>query len=160
MKLEDKIIQALSKRHQTIAVAESLTSGYLVARLIAGYGASVVVKGGVVAYTLDIKDKILGVPFEHSLQTNAVDERTARIMSENVSKLMDADYGLATTGIIEPYDERPAQVFIAVYERQSTESFLKHEILSDRFNGQTLRNMVNDLALQFLDSVIEKVQGS
>ena len=56
-----EIIDALRRSGRTIAVAESLTGGLLVAELISVPGASSVVRGGVVAYATDLKASLLGV---------------------------------------------------------------------------------------------------
>jgi PncC family amidohydrolase len=149
MKLEDKIIKHLTDAHKTLAVAESMSRGYLVGKLISGYGASIVVKGGVVAYTLDIKERVLSVPLEHTIRTNGVDQETADIMAKNVAELMNADYGLAITGIAEPYDERPSQAYVSVFVKAAEQSYSKHKILGDQFNGQSIRNLAIDEALQF-----------
>ena len=56
-----RLIGELSQRRMTIAVAESLTGGLVVAELVGVPGASAVVRGGVVAYATDLKSTLLGV---------------------------------------------------------------------------------------------------
>ena len=56
-----ELIAELAARGLTLAVAESLTGGLLVAELVSVPGASAVVRGGVVAYATDLKHTLLGV---------------------------------------------------------------------------------------------------
>ena len=56
-----EVIATLIERRLTIAVAESLTGGLLVAELIKTPGASAVVRGGIVAYDTRLKHSLLGV---------------------------------------------------------------------------------------------------
>ena len=55
------VVDALRRHGLTIAVAESLTGGLLIAELVSVPGASAVVRGGVVAYATDLKSTLLGV---------------------------------------------------------------------------------------------------
>ena len=59
--LSAQVVAALTAGGETIAVAESLTGGALVAELIKTPGASVVVNGGIVAYRTAVKHTLLGV---------------------------------------------------------------------------------------------------
>lgn len=59
--MPDPVVDVLLQRGLTIAVAESLTGGLLVAELIATPGASGSVLGGVVAYSTELKHTLLGV---------------------------------------------------------------------------------------------------
>ena len=56
-----EIIAALTASGRTVAVAESLTGGLLVASIVAVPGASVALVGGVVAYNTALKHSVLGV---------------------------------------------------------------------------------------------------
>lgn len=102
-----RLIDELIRRHLTIAVAESLTGGLLVAELIAVPGASAVVRGGVVAYATELKTSLLGVDAELLAERSPIDPEVARQMAEGVRWRLGhhgapADIGLATTGVAGP----------------------------------------------------------
>lgn len=86
----------------TIATAESCTGGLLASRLTDFAGASAYVKGGVVAYTNEIKISVLNVKRETIEQFGAVSEQTALEMATNVRKIFSATIGLSTTGVAGP----------------------------------------------------------
>jgi nicotinamide-nucleotide amidase len=112
----------LERRGLTIAVAESLTGGLLVAELIGVPGASRVVTGGVVAYNTALKHSLLGVDAALLGERGAVDPDVAVAMAEGVRRAcavdgIPASIGLATTGVAwpEPQDGKPVgTVFVAV----------------------------------------------
>lgn len=86
----------------TIACAESCTGGLLMSRLTDFAGASAYVKGGVVAYTNEIKNKILRVNEDTLKNFGAVSSQTALEMARNVRELFNSTIGLATTGNTGP----------------------------------------------------------
>jgi nicotinamide-nucleotide amidase len=85
----------------TLAVAESLTSGRLQARIGAIPGASEFFLGGVTAYTLDAKARHLGVDRAEAQAVNGVSSRVAEQMARGACVLFGADIGAATTGYAE-----------------------------------------------------------
>ena len=100
-------VAILIERGLTIAVAESLTGGQLVARLIDTPGASATVRGGVVAYSTELKHTVLGVPASLLAAHGAVDPDVARAMAAGVRTALavggvPADIGIATTGVAGP----------------------------------------------------------
>ncbi len=102
-----QLIGELTRRRMTIAVAESLTGGLVVAELVSVPGASAVVRGGVVAYATELKSTLLGVDAELLADKSPIDPEVARQMAEGVRwRLghdgMPADIGLATTGVAGP----------------------------------------------------------
>jgi nicotinamide-nucleotide amidase len=111
------LVARLAAAGETVAVAESLTGGLVAAALTDVAGASVVVRGGVVAYATDLKSRMLGVDKVLLAQVGAVDAGVAEQMAAGVRSLMDATYGLATTGVAGP-DQVDGQavgtVFVAV----------------------------------------------
>ncbi|CAN5262680.1 CinA family protein [soil metagenome] len=96
------LITALIERGLTIAVAESLTGGLVVAELVSVPGASAVVRGGVVAYATDLKAQLLGVDAELLAASGPVDPEVARQMADGVRQNLGADVGIATTGVAGP----------------------------------------------------------
>jgi nicotinamide-nucleotide amidase len=96
------LIAELTGRGLTIAVAESLTGGLLVAELIGVPGASVVVRGGVVAYATELKAQLLGVDEALLAASGPIDPEVARQMAAGVRERLGADIGIATTGAAGP----------------------------------------------------------
>jgi nicotinamide-nucleotide amidase len=86
----------------TLAVAESLTAGQVQARIAAVSGASDYFLGGVTAYSLDQKVKLLGVNRAHARSVDCVSQRVAVEMAVGVAQLFGADLAVATTGYAEP----------------------------------------------------------
>lgn len=105
--LAAQLIGELTRRRMTIAVAESLTGGLVVAELVGVPGASAVVRGGVVAYATELKSSLLGVDAELLIEKSPIDPEVARQMAEGVRWRLGhdgvpADIGLATTGVAGP----------------------------------------------------------
>jgi nicotinamide-nucleotide amidase len=109
-----EVVALLTSRGLTIAVAESLTGGLLVAELIGTPGASAVVNGGVVAYNTALKHSVLGVDAGLLAERGAVDAEVARQMASGVRSALAvhgraADIGISTTGVAgpDPQDGKP-----------------------------------------------------
>jgi nicotinamide-nucleotide amidase len=100
--LFEKVIQTLKAQKKTVAAAESLTGGLFLEQLTAVPGASQVVRGGVICYTNDVKEKVLGVPHSVLTADGAVSERCARLLAKNVRTLCHADIGISFTGVAGP----------------------------------------------------------
>lgn len=96
------LVSLLKERGQTVAVAESMTGGQIQSFLTDVPGASEVLRGGVVAYTVDVKTKVLGVPAEVIEKHGAVSEEVARAMADGVRQLTGADWAISTTGEAGP----------------------------------------------------------
>ena len=133
------VIAALKQRGLTIAVAESLTGGLLVAELISVPGASAVVSGGVVAYNTALKHTILGVSRELLDARGAVDPDVAGQMAAGVRVAcaiggVPAAVGISTTGVAgpDPQDGKPVgTVFVGISTNEGT-SILSLGLEGDR----------------------------
>jgi nicotinamide-nucleotide amidase len=115
--LAERLIHVLTDRGLTIAVAESLTGGLVVADLVSVPGASVVVRGGIVAYATDLKHDLLGVDAALLAAGGPIQAAVAEQMASGVRVRLDAAVGLATTGVAGPDSQDghpPGEVWIAV----------------------------------------------
>ncbi len=97
-----QVVARLTATGSTVATAESLTGGLVCATLVSVPGASVVVRGGVVAYAADVKTAVLGVPDEVVRRHGTVAPDTAAAMAQAARRLLGADWGVATTGVAGP----------------------------------------------------------
>jgi len=143
------VVDALRRAGATVATAESLTGGLVVAGLVDVAGASEVVRGGLVAYAPDVKTGVLGVPADIVAEHGTVAEATARSMAERVRVLCEATYGVATTGVAgpEPSEGKPAgTVHIAVAGPTGT----SHRLLSLVGDRQRIRTATVVEALDLL----------
>lgn len=86
----------------TLAVAESLTAGQVQARIASVSGASDYFLGGITAYSLEQKVKLLGVNRGHARSVDCVSQRVAVEMAAGAANLFGADLAVATTGYAEP----------------------------------------------------------
>ena len=105
--LATAVVRALTANAASIAVAESLTGGLVVAELIGVPGASAAVRGGVVAYATPLKASLLGVDPMLLAERGAVDPEVARQMAVGVRDRSGVDgvaatWGVSTTGVAGP----------------------------------------------------------
>jgi nicotinamide-nucleotide amidase len=112
------VLDLCRARQLTIGVAESCTGGLLGARLTAIPGSSDVVMGGVVAYHDHVKTSVLGVDSESLARDGAVSESVVREMAAGARRVVNANVGLAITGVAGPSGGTPEKpvgtVWIAV----------------------------------------------
>jgi nicotinamide-nucleotide amidase len=96
------IAEHLTVLRQNLVTAESCTGGLLGGSLTEVPGSSNWFKGGVVAYSNEVKEAELGVPSDVLTAHGAVSAETARAMAEGVRRRLQADWGVAITGIAGP----------------------------------------------------------
>jgi nicotinamide-nucleotide amidase len=122
--LESAVGRLLGEHGCTLAVAESCTGGLLAKRLTDIAGSSTYFKEGLVTYSNESKERLLGVPEEMLLEHGAVSEPVARKMAEGVRARAGADYGLSVTGIAGPdggTEEKPVGlVFVGLSDAEGT----------------------------------------
>jgi nicotinamide-nucleotide amidase len=117
-----ELIADLTARGLTIAVAESLTGGELVAELTRPAGASAVVLGGVVVYATELKHSMIGVDQSlldaHGPVHADVADQLARGVRTRLSVAdRPADIGISTTGVAGPDAQggrAPGTVFLGL----------------------------------------------
>ena len=126
--LEELAHKTLTERGLTLATAESCTGGNIARLLTAQAGSSAYFKGGIVAYSNEVKESALGVQHSTLEAHGAVSEETVREMAEGVRERLGADLAIATTGIAGPTGGTPEKpvgtVWVAVASAQGTETKL------------------------------------
>ena len=95
-----EVLSALAGK--TLVTAESLTGGGIGEAITSVSGASAVYCGGVISYTNQVKNRILGVPEEILERYGAVSAWTAGYMAAGVRKLLRADVAVSVTGLAGP----------------------------------------------------------
>ena len=100
--IEQRVVELLKENKMTVATAESCTAGYIPKRLTDIPGASEVFGCGIISYSNEIKQQLLGVKKETLDRFGAVSEQTAREMAAGVRRVSGADIGISVTGIAGP----------------------------------------------------------
>ena len=86
----------------TVAAAESLTGGLLMALLTEVPGASEVLRGGLVVYATELKHTLAGVPADLLAARGPVDPDVAVELARGVRAACGASVGLGLTGVAGP----------------------------------------------------------
>ncbi len=92
----------LLERGWRLAAAESCTGGLIGHRITNIPGASAYYVGSVTAYAYEAKVRLLQVSWHTLEQHGAVSAATVREMAQGVRRLLDAEVGLAVSGIAGP----------------------------------------------------------
>lgn len=111
------LVADLTARGQTVATAESLTAGLLAATLAGVPGASAVLLGGLVTYTVETKIELAGVAPQLLDDVGPVAEPTARALAVGAQQRCGATWGVGLTGVAgpEPHGGHPVgTVFLGV----------------------------------------------
>lgn len=121
--IEEATVSLLKEKRLTVAFAESCTGGLCSKRVTDVAGASDVIHCGVVSYSNDIKNKVLGVSAEHLLKYTAVSDIVAAEMAKGIKELSGADFGVSVTGYAGPCFEgctdEIGTIYIAVTDGES-----------------------------------------
>lgn len=127
--LEEIVGRLLLDKHQTLALAESCTGGYISHRVTRIAGSSAYYYGGAVTYSNEAKIRLLGVRPETLEKHGAVSRETALEMSAGIKERSGANFGLSVTGVAGPAGGSTAKpvgtvwVSIAQSERHEAKLF-------------------------------------
>lgn len=122
--MEALVGKLLFERKAWVATAESCTGGYIAHRLTSVPGSSAYFIGSVIAYSNEIKEKLLGVSPELLISQGAVSGQVVSKMAENCRKVLNADYAISVSGIAGPggatADKPVGTVWVAVAGPEKT----------------------------------------
>ena len=147
------VVGRLLKQHQkTIATAESCTGGKIAEVLTSVAGASHYFKGSIVSYATEVKINLLNVEETVINKYSVVSAEVAKEMAQNVKKIMNTDYAIATTGNAGPSkgdsEAEIGTVFIALATPQ--------EVVIQEFNFGQPRDKVIDRAVNKSLEMLQK----
>jgi PncC family amidohydrolase len=148
--LENAVLKSLTSRKATVSTAESCSGGLIAHRITNVSGSSAYFLGGIISYSNDAKESLLGVPRDILMAHGAVSEPVARAMAEGARRAFGSDYAVSTTGIAGPTGgtaEKPVGlVFIAVAGPGGT------VVTKHRFDGprELVKENTADTALTIL----------
>jgi nicotinamide-nucleotide amidase len=149
--LEEIVVELLTKRNETLAVAESCTGGYLASCITNVSGSSAVFLEGNVTYSNEAKIRTLNVPEPLLERLGAVSEEVAAAMAEGARTRSEATYALSTTGVAGPTggtEEKPVgTIFIGFASAMGSTEVQKLFYPSDRL---TFKQVVTQRALDLL----------
>jgi len=155
--LEREVAALLTEGKLTVAVAESCTGGLLGHRLTSVPGSSAYFVGGVIAYSNEIKTKVLGVGFDVLRKEGAVSDTVARLMAIAVRGRFEADLGVAITGVAGPgggSDEKPVGlVYIALADSKRCR-VCRHDLCGKR--RATVKMASSTGALEMMREFLKK----
>lgn len=112
---DEKIINAIKKimisNQETVAVAESVTSGLLQFAFANAIDASLFFQGGISAYNVGQKVRHLNVEPIHAIASNCVSEKVAEQMALHACLMFRSDWGISVTGYAAPVPESDDALF-------------------------------------------------
>jgi len=143
--LEEVVVKLLTKRNQTLAIAESCTGGLIANRITNVPGASSVFIAGYVCYANQAKINMLDVDPKLVERHGTVSESVARTLAEHARACARCDYALATTGVAGPTGGSPEKPVGTVYVGLASAEL---ETIVTKFFFPTDRETFKQLAAQ------------
>lgn len=165
MEFENKILsreiqQYLYESGLTVGTAESCTGGRIAESIIAVPGASTYFKGGIVSYTNEIKENLLGVSHKLLEEKTAVCEEVAIAMVKGAIKALNVDMAISATGIAGPgggTQEIPVgTIWLACGNAEDITTLKLEEDFGRDINLAIATNKALQMFLKFLEEHIEK----
>ena len=161
--LESAIGKLLTQKGATLALAESCTGGLLAKRLTDQAGSSAYFMEGLVTYSNESKEQLLGVPHETIVEHGAVSEPVAKAMAEGVRKIGGTDYGLSVTGVAGPdggTEEKPVGlVFVGISDEGGTTAE-KLDLSAWRRSREAIRERSANRAFDILRHRVQERDGA
>ena len=116
--IERTVNELLSNRKETLSIAESCTGGNISKMITTIPGASLFLKGAIVAYSAKVKKELLHISSALIKRHSVVSKEVAVEMATKTRDLFSTDYAIATTGNAGPTtdetDKSVGVVFIAI----------------------------------------------
>lgn len=156
MSEEKSLIKQLIASGKTLATAESCTGGLIGKLLTDVSGSSAAYLGGIISYSNEVKNEVLGVPQKMLDTYGAVSAQVAKAMAEGAKRVIGADIAISVTGIAGPKSDNTNKpvglVYIGVTDGVTTE-VQEYHFSGDR---ETIRNTTAQTALHNASLFLQK----
>ena len=160
--LQTAVVKMAQQKGVRVATAESCTGGYVAKRITDVPGSSAMFDCGVVSYSNQIKERVLGVRHETLESFGAVSTQTAQEMAQGVRRVSGADIGISITGVAGPDGGTPEKpvglVYVGVdsdWHREVLELHLARNFQNERENIRYLASS-NALSLALKTILLKK----
>lgn len=157
MTLEEKVVKTLNEKGLVLATAESCTGGLIAKRITDVSGSSSVFNCGIVSYSNEIKEKVLGVQHKTLETYGAVSEQTVREMVKGVLRVSDADIAVSVSGIAGPNSDNTQKpvglIFLAVSNGKNTTVKQLNNTFTENIRENN-RKSASDEALKMILSLV------
>ena len=146
--LEFSIQKLMRHNNQTLSIAESCTGGNIAKMITSVAGASHFFKGSLVAYSKNIKTKILQVSEETIEKHSVISQQVAREMAINCKAVFQTDYAIATTGNAGPTSDKTDKTVGVVFIALAT----PNDVYIEEFNfGQPREKVIERASVKSLE---------
>lgn len=153
--MDRSLADVVSELHETfknhricLSVAESCTGGMVGQEITTRPGSSNFFVGGVVAYSNDLKERLLRVEPEILEQHGAVSEPVAREMANGILERTSSDYALSVTGVAGPSGGTPEKPVGLVYLGFASKSDSKVEECQFSGDREKIRRSTTQYSLK------------
>ena len=146
------LVNELSDKNLSIALAESCTGGLLGKMLTDIPGSSQIFLGGITAYSNVIKINQLNISEEKLKKHGAVSSEIAQEMAHNIRKIFNSSIGVSITGISGPRGDSKNKDIGLVYIGID----FKNECISKKFNFNLTRNLNRKISCYTALNMIRK----
>lgn len=153
MTLEEQVVKTLNEKGLVLATAESCTGGLIAKRITDVSGSSSVFNCGIVSYSNEIKEKVLGVQHKTLETFGAVSEQTVREMVKGVLRISGADVAVSVSGIAGPTSDNTKKpvgtIWLAVSNGEDTQVKQLNNAFTENIRENN-RNSASDEALKMI----------
>ena len=157
MTLEEQVVKTLNEKGLVLATAESCTGGLIAKRITDVSGSSSVFNCGIVSYSNEIKEKVLGVQHKTLETYGAVSEQTVREMVKGVLRISGADIAVSVSGIAGPNSDNTQKpvglIFLAVSDGRKTQVKQLNNTFTENIRENN-RKSASDEALKMILNLV------
>lgn len=153
--LSREIQQRLYESGLTLGTAESCTGGRIAESIISVPGASEYFKGGIICYSDEIKERILGVSADLIEGRSDVCEEVAVAMVEGAINSLNVDFAISATGIAGPGGGTPETPVGTIWLACGIKDNVVTQKLTDDFGRDINLAIATSTALQMFLKYME-----